>query len=30
MSKKDVRQARRLRDEEKHYREPAESGIFYA
>ncbi|EPD35938.1 hypothetical protein HMPREF9701_04971 [Delftia acidovorans CCUG 274B] len=30
MSKKEVRQARKWREEEKHYREPAESGIFYA
>jgi len=30
MSKKEVRQARKWREEEKHYREPAESGFSYA
>lgn len=30
MSKRDVRQARKWRDEEKHFREPAESGFSYA
>lgn len=30
MSKRERRKARKWRDEEKHHREPAESGFSYA